>query len=170
MNSYENYPISILFITSVSTVLSYLIGAWIFYYAGGIILGLVYILLVLVMFALSMRFRCAYCYYYGKKCASGLGVLAKWFFRQRDNVDFSNPKNVTLVASLSFPLLFLPLIVGVILIFFKFSWNLILFVGLYFLIAVYSGFALRKNIICKKCKQGELGCPAYQGMMGTKKA
>lgn len=168
MNAYEKYPANILVITSLSTLISYMIGAGIFYMIGGSYLSLTYIVLVIFLFGLSMRFRCTYCYYFGQRCSMGLGVLAGLFFKQRDTEDFSNPKNVAKVAPFSFGLLFAPLIFGLIFIFIKFSWMLLIALFLYFLVAVNGGFIIRKNIVCKNCKQGEIGCPAYEGLRGNK--
>jgi len=33
---------------------------------------------------------------------------------------------------------------------------------------LYPGFVSRKNLFCKHCKQGKIGCPAYEGMQGKK--
>ncbi len=170
MNSYEKYPINILAITSISTLISYLIGAGIFYLIGGYFFSLTYVILVVFMFGLSMRFRCTYCYYFGKCCSTGLGLLAGILFKQRDREEFSNPKNIAKVAPLSFGLLFVPLIFGLIFVFIKFSWILLIAMFLYFLIAVNGGFLIRKNLVCKNCKQGEIGCPAYEGMTGSRTA
>ncbi len=163
---YENYPFRILCLTSAQSISSYLIGALIFYLIGGLFAGFGYILISLLSIVLAMRFRCSYCYYYGRNCASGLGSLSKLFFKKRDNAEFSNPKNVAPAAFLSFAVLFLPLVAAIVFIFLEFSWSLLLLSVAYFIIAFFFGLSLRKNVVCKYCKQGEIGCPAYQGMQG----
>jgi hypothetical protein len=167
--TYENYPLSIIYLSTAITLLSYSIGALIFYLIGGLVFGGGYLFLCSLSSILSMRFRCSYCYYYGLRCPSGLGALAKLLFNQRDNSDFSNPKNILKVASLSFFLLFIPIIVGIVFIIIRFSFFLLFSLLAYFLIAVISSFAIRKNLLCKHCKQGEIGCPAYEGMKGNNK-
>lgn len=166
--TYESYPFSTVCLSMLQTVLSYVLGALIFYFAGGILLGFGYIVLCLIVLLLSMRFRCTFCYYYGKKCPSGLGRLSKSLFSKRDAADFANPRNVSIVAIPSFGLLFLPLVVGLVFVFIRFSWLLLFLFIAYFLIAISAGFPLRKDLLCKHCRQGEIGCPAYEGMKGKK--
>jgi hypothetical protein len=167
--TYESYPFSIFFIASLTSLLNYLLGALIFYLAGGVVLGIAYLVIAFISLALAMRFRCAYCYYHGRRCPTGLGILAGLLFRQRDNVQFANPKNITPVAIVSFSVLFLPLIAGIVYLLFDFTLIMLVSLLLYLMIAVVLGFSLRKNYICKHCKQGDLACPAYEGMKGTAK-
>lgn len=167
-STYESYPFSIVCLSTVQTIVSYAIGAFIFYLTVGFWLALSYILLCIALFWMAMRFRCSYCYYYGKKCPTGLGNLCKSLFKKGDSTEFGNPKNVKPVAVPSFTLMFLPLIVGLIYAFVSFSWFLLLSLIAYFVVAVNTGFLLRKNILCKSCKQREIGCPAYEGMKGEK--
>ncbi len=165
---YEEYPVSIVCQTSFQTFLSYLIGLTILYIVGGLIFGSVYILLAILLLLLSMRFRCSYCYYYEKRCATGLGALCGLLFKKRESSDFSNSRNVSIVAIPSFLLMFLPLIAGIVYILFEFSWSLLSLLLLYSFTAIVLGFAIRKSLLCKSCKQGEIGCLAYQGMKGIK--
>lgn len=97
-----------------------------------------------------------------------MGGLAGLFFTKRDSADFSNPKNVLPIAAPSFLALLLPLVMAIIFMFIKFSVALLLSFFAYFIIAFLVSFPLRKNVLCKYCKQGELGCPAYEGMIGKK--
>ncbi len=165
----EDYPFSIFLFASLTSLLNYLLGALIFYLIWGVLPATVYVIIALVSLILAMRFRCAHCYYYGKRCSTGLGITAAFLFKQRDNSDFSNPSNITPVAIVSFTILFLPLIVAIVYLLFEFTPLLLLLFLLYLLIAVVLGFYLRSNHVCKYCKQGELDCPAYEGMKGRAK-
>jgi len=98
----------------------------------------------------------------------GLGILSRFLFKKRDSADFGNPQNVTPVAIVSFSILFLPLIAAVIFLLLDFSLALLLLSLAYFVIAFILGFSFRKNLICRYCRQGEIGCPAYEGMKGKR--
>lgn len=165
---YENYPFSTFCLASLISLLSFVLGALIFYLIGGTLLGAIYFVVALMSLVPSMRFRCAYCYYYGKRCSTGLGMFASFLFKKRDSSEFSNSKYVTPVLIVSFSVLLLPIIAAIIFMLLDFSLNLLLLFLLYFIIAFVSGLLMRKNLICKHCKQGELGCPAYEGMKGKK--
>ncbi len=165
-NTYEDYPLPIFCLTALKALLNYLLGAMIFYIIGGVLLGIAYLVISLLSLLLSMRFRCAYCYYYGKRCSSGLGLLSRFLFKKRDGADFGNPRNVIPVAIASFSILLLPLIAAVIFLLLDFSLALLLLSLTYFVIAFILEFSFRKNLVCRYCKQGEMGCPAYKGMKG----
>jgi hypothetical protein len=93
--------------------------------------------------------------------------MAKLLFEEGNPNEFGNLKNLMPAAIFSFAVLFLPIIGAIIMMISRFSWlALILFIA-YIVIAVVSGFGLKKNF-CKHCKQGKIGCPAYEGMKGKK--
>ena len=165
---YENYPFSTFCLASITSLLNFALGALIFYLIGGTLLGVAYFVIALMSIVPSMRFRCAYCYYYGKRCSTGLGILAGFLFKKRDSGEFNNSKYVTPVAIISFSVLLLPIIAAIIFMLLDFSLNLLLLFLFYFIIAFVSGLLMRKNLICKHCKQGQLGCPAYEGMKGKR--
>jgi hypothetical protein len=164
---YERYPSNILCFSITLTVLSYAVGTLIFCLINGL-LGAGYVALCFLSLILGIKFRCSFCYYYGKRCSSGLGTLAKLFFKAGKPEEFQNPKNLMLAALSSFAVLFLPLFGAIFLLVTGFSWLNLILLAAYLLIAVIPGFVLRKNLVCKYCKQGERGCPAYEGMQGKK--
>lgn len=162
---YEDYPTGIICLSAALTILSYALGALILYMLDTL-LGASYIILCLISLLASMKFRCSFCYYYGKNCYTGLGKPAKLLFRKGSSNDFKNPKNLIPAAILSFAVLLLPIIAAIFLLFTKFSWSILILFGCYVIIAVIPGFVLRKDLFCKYCKQGKIGCPAYEGMKG----
>ena len=166
---YENYPVKIIILTSAVTFLTYFIGTVIFYIIGGYRLALDYAVLCIASLLLAVRFRCCYCCYYGKNCASGLGWLAGKIFRKKDSSLFISPKYIYPVAFLSFIVLFAPVVTAIIFMFIAFSSILLLFTILYFIVAFILGFYSKKRLCCEHCKQGKLGCPAYKGMTKDKK-
>jgi hypothetical protein len=164
---YERYPSNILCVSITLTVLSYAVGTLIFCLINGL-LGVGYVALCFLSLILGIKFRCCFCYYYGERCSVGLGTLAKSLFKKGKPKEFQNPRNLMPAALLSFTVLFLPLFGALFLLVTGFSWLNLSLLAAYLLIAVIPGFVLRKNLICKYCKQGELGCPAYEGMQGKK--
>ncbi|MFX0115453.1 MAG: hypothetical protein ACFFB3_12965 [Candidatus Hodarchaeota archaeon] len=164
---YESYPHRIMSLSLGQMILSNLIGILIFYLIIDW-LGLVYFFLCLIMLFVAMKFRCSYCYYYDKRCPSGLGKLCKFFFKQGASEEFQNPRNIAPTATLSVAVLLLPFGGGLVLLFEEFSWFVLMLLILYLLIAGLSGYFLRKDLLCKNCKQGQIGCPAYRGMIEGK--
>jgi len=162
---YESYPYRILCLSMILTFSSYALGTLIIYLINSL-LGVGYVILCFVSLLVCIKYRCSFCYYYGKKCYSGLGALSKLLFRQGNSNDFKSPKNLMPTAIFSFAVLFLPLIGAIVLMIFKFSWLILILSIIYLLIAVIPVFILRKNLFCKYCKQGKTGCPAYEGMQG----
>ena len=156
---YESYPSNILCSSITLMVLSYAPGTLILYQVNGL-LGAGYIILCLVSLILGIKFRCCFCYYYDKRCSSGLGQLAKLLFKEGNHDVFMDPKNLMPAAIFSFAVLLLPLIGVLLLLVTRFSWLVLILFFAYLLIAVIPGFVLRKNLFCKYCKQGEIGCPA----------
>lgn len=164
---YESYPSNVLCLSITLMVLSYALGTLILYQISGL-LGAGYIILCLVALILGIKFRCCFCYYYDKRCSSGLGKLAKLLFKEGNHDGFRGPKNLMPAAIFSFAVLLLPLIGALLLLVTRFSWLVLILFVAYLLIAVIPGFVLRKDLFCKCCKQGEIGCPTYEGMQGKK--
>ncbi|OGC11233.1 hypothetical protein A3K48_01755 [candidate division WOR-1 bacterium RIFOXYA12_FULL_52_29] len=156
---YENYPV---WIPALSILLSLSI-----YSLGAIILsgfGQITVILYL-LFCLWSEYRvlagaCRSCYYYGKLCGPGKGIIAPLFFKKDD------PKKFTakvfgwrdLVPDL---LLFLiPFLGGLVYLFVHFNWlTLVLMIANAILAFPVTGY-MRGTLLCPNCKQRELGCPA----------
>ena len=164
---YEDYPCRILCLSIVLTGFGYALGTLIFYLVHSL-LGVGYLVLCFISLLVALKLRCSFCYYYDKKCYVGLGKLSKLLFRRGNSDDFKNPRNLMPAAIFGFAVLFLPLIGAVILMIIGFSWLILFALLVYLMIAVISGFVSRKNLFCKYCKQGKMGCPAYEGMQGRK--
>ena len=164
---YEHYPPGIICLSTVLTLLSYALGTLIFYLINSL-LGVGYIILCFISLLVAMKFRCTFCYYYTKGCYSGLGNIAKLLFKKGNSNDFKNPKNLIPAAIFSFAVLLFPLIGAIFLLVTRFSWLILILLVAYVVIAIIPGFVLRKDLFCKYCKQGKIGCPAYEGMKGKK--
>jgi hypothetical protein len=161
---YESYPLRFNCVSLGITLLSYAAGAAIFYLIEPI-LGFGYALLCMLSLLAGVMYRCRICYYYGKRCPSGPGILSKLLFKKGDPQGFRDPKNLMPAGVMNFGVLLLPVLGGVALCIIRFSLLAVALLAAYILIAVVGGFAVKK-VFCAHCEQGRLGCPAYDGMRG----
>lgn len=168
MDVYESYPLTTVCLSNGLGLFGNLFGAAIIYAAVGTAFAVAYLVACLITITLSARLRCCYCYYFGKRCYSGLGRLAGLLFQQREASGFAESNHVVPVAAFSFATLLAPLGAGVVFLFVDYSHLLLAALVTYTVVAVAPGFFLQKHLYCAHCKQAELGCPAYQGMTGTR--
>ena len=89
----ENYSIKTVCLSLTLMITSYLLGTLILIIFNPL-LGLFYLFLCIITLLCSMKLRCTHCFYYGKRCYSGLGVISKIFFSKGDSEEFTNPKKV----------------------------------------------------------------------------
>jgi len=163
----ENYSIKTVCLSLTLMITSYLLGTLILIIFNPL-LGLFYLFLCIITLLCSMKLRCTHCFYYGKRCYSGLGVLSKIFFSKGDSEEFTNPKKVFPIAILSFSILLLPILIGIFLIINNLSIQIFILLFIYILVGILPNFFLREKL-CEKCEQGKLGCPAYNKMRKQKK-
>jgi hypothetical protein len=164
----DAYPSGTVCFSLGHLVLSDALGAFILYQLHPLF-GAAYILLCAVCLIVCLNYRCRFCWYFGKRCYAGLGKLAGVLFEPGEPAGFAKPGNLIPAAIFSFTVLLLPLLVILVIVLIGFSWlNLALLLS-YLLVVVAPGFVLRKSLVCDHCKQGELGCPAYEGMQGKRK-
>src|SRR4030042_1150271 len=88
---YENYPMRIVFISNLLSVLIYLIGAFIVYQTG-IIWLFIYLCYLIFLEIRLLKNSCIDCYYFGKTCAFGKGRISCLFFKKGDTKRFSQKK------------------------------------------------------------------------------
>ena len=158
---YERYPWKIAALCAGLTFSSYAVGTLIFYFFyGHAAWG--YLALCVVALLVSLKLRCSFCYYYGRRCAFGLGELSSRIFRGGAPSEFSRRANLVPVAVLSLIVMLLPLGAAIAAIAIDFSWLVPVLFFAYVMVGVVPGFVLRNSIFCRSCKQRELGCPACQ--------
>ena len=123
--------------------------------------GIISAILGLASILISMSFRCTACYYYGKRCTNGFGLLAAKLFKKRRPEEFQNSKDVIITLSISMINTFFPIIIGIIHTIVDFSGFNLSILLIYLVFAFTPNFFIRPKM-CSICKQGELGCPAYK--------
>jgi hypothetical protein len=161
---YESYPLRFNCVSLGIAFLSYIIGAAIFYLIEPI-LSPGYLILCMLSLLAGLMYRCRFCHYYGRRCPSGLGALSKLFFKKGDPQGFGDRKNLIPAGVMDFGVLLLPALGGAALCVMRFTLLAAALLAAYVLVAVVAGFAVKK-IFCAHCEQGQLGCPAYEGMKG----
>lgn len=155
----ENYSRKIILMNLLLTFLSYFIGTLVIY-SINTVAGIFYATLCILTIFLSLKLRCSYCFYYGKRCGFGFGILSKIFFSQGESKEFNNSKNIIPVLIFSLGTSIIPIVGGVILLIVNFSVLHLVYFILYILVGFLPNFFIR-NKVCEHCEQGNLGCPAY---------
>lgn len=156
---YDNYPLWIPLLSALLSLAIYTIGAFIL--SGfGLIAVLPYILFCLWAEYRVLIKSCRYCYYYGKLCGTGKGKIVPLFFKKGDPKIFPERDIGWKDLIPDFLVFLIPLLGGIIYIFFHFSFlTLALIAALAILALPGTGF-MRSCLLCPNCKQRELGCPA----------
>jgi len=148
---------------------TYAIGLWLTAQLG-IVWALLYAAYCVWMELRLLWGSCRFCYYHGKRCGFGKGVISSWLFAKA-------PEQTTCKKEISwrnilpdFMVSLIPLGVGIGLLISAFSWVLLLLtIALVLLASVATGF-VRNQIACKHCRQREIGCPAERLFNKTKSA
>jgi hypothetical protein len=159
--AFENYPIRMVLGSNLLTISMYLIGAAILYQAGLLWLVL-YVLFVLLLELRLVKGHCTDCWYYGRTCAFGKGRLSCMLFPKGTPEHFSQRKITKKDLIPDFLVLFIPLVTGVALLIFDFSWTLLILVISLFILGSAGNAVVRGTIACRYCKQREIGCPAQR--------
>ncbi|MBW2990504.1 hypothetical protein KY348_02245 [Candidatus Woesearchaeota archaeon] len=162
---YEKYPLWMVFVFNLAMLLVYLAGAYIMFRLH-LITGILYIIYLIFIEASVYREGCKYCYYYGKRCVAGKGLLAPVFVKK------GNPKKFC-ERTLSFKdfipqllVVLIPFIVGIALLISRGFHVLTLIAVIY---PVFSWIAVNPviygKLACNHCKQGNKCCPALDFFM-----
>ncbi len=163
----KDQPWRMIALSVANTIISWGTGTLIFYFINPWA-AVGYLLLCLCVLVMPTYFRCRYCVYYGKRCTSGLGLISSRLFRKGDPAGFCDPKNIFPVAIPGFAVLLLPLAGGVFAMYLNFSWITAGLTAFYFISVMIGGFFFQREVTCKDCAQGRIGCPANRGMQGRK--
>jgi hypothetical protein len=159
--SYENFPIRLPFIAILLSIIGYILGAFVL--SGFGLFVVVLYLIYCVFIELLVIFRsCKDCYYYGKICGLGKGKIAPLFTKKGHSSKFIDKKISWYDLIPDFLVGIIPIVGGIILLIYDFSFILL---GLIILLAIiFFGGAgyIRGSYACRYCKQKELGCPAQE--------
>jgi hypothetical protein len=165
---FESYPARTVLAMNLVFVINYLIGIYILsqLWIGW---GALFLLYVLILELNVFREGCRYCYYYGKRCATGKGGLAPLFFKKGNPKKFCEKevKFKNLVPNIL--VLMLPTVGGAILLYLSFSWLILGLVVVPWLIWFLGNPVLYGKLSCPSCRQGSICCPAADFFSGKSK-
>ena len=156
---YENYPIGIVILANIVSLVIYGLGILIIHKAGSIF-ALFYLLYILTLEYRLIRNHCTNCFYWGRTCGFGKGKLSSWLFKKGDIAKFCI-KDMTwkdMIPDIMVSLI--PLAAGIIILILKFDFILLAALLLLLLLTTVGNGYIRGTLTCRYCKQRELGCPA----------
>jgi len=156
---YESFPGWIILTCNLLSFAIYAIGASVLSGLGWWVVGL-YLAGCLWLEIRVMQKSCVHCYYYGKNCGVGKGKLCALIFKQGDPTAFACKQATWLDILPDFLVSLVPLIAGIVLSILAFSWLRVILLIALVLLAFGGTAAVRGNLLCKHCKQREIGCPA----------
>ncbi len=168
-NTYENFPWWMVVVSNAVTLTIYAAGLYLMSRVGTA-WGLLYALYCVWLEWRVLSGSCRTCYYYGKRCAFGKGLLCSRIMAGRSKGSFT-PKHITWLDIVpDFLVSLVPALTGIVLLIRNFNLlNLIAVALIAFLGSVGTGL-VRSRLACKYCRQRELGCPAEQLFAKTKQA
>lgn len=156
---FENYPIRIVILSNLVSFSIYGLGCFIVSGLGWAIM-LAYLLFILIFEIRLISSHCTSCYYWGKTCGFGKGRISSWFFKRGDPTKFC-AKDMTWKDMIpDIVLSLIPIVIGITLLILKFNMILLSSLLLLSLLTTFGNGYVRGELVCKFCKQKELGCPA----------
>lgn len=165
--SFEKYPLWMVLACNAVGWGVYAIGVYLTL-SFGVVWAVLYALYCLWMEGRVLWKSCRKCWYFGKRCAFGKGLIAAWFFKKNTEKSFTARKISWKDIAPDFLVSLVPLGVGIFLLVRDFSWLVLLLVAALVLFGSVGTGMVRGQIACKYCKQRELGCPAEQLFNKTK--
>jgi len=154
---FENYPMWMVAVTILFSLATYFFGGYVIYQLG--LLWLTAYILYILWLEFRLMTHCVDCYYYGKYCAAGRGKLASLFFK-KGKKKFGNMKVTWLSLVPDLLVSVIPIVIGIWLLINRFDWAILVSIVALFLLVSVGNAVLHSSIICKYCKQRQLGCPA----------
>jgi len=159
LDSYESFPLRIVFLSNLVAISIYAIGVYIL--AGlGIWLAVLYLVYCCWFEVRVLRHSCVNCYYYDKVCGFGKGKLCSLLFKKGDPQKFIEAQITWFDLIPDFMVFIFPVIGGIVLLVMDFSWILLALLAVLLVLSFGGNALVRGSFACKYCKQRELGCPA----------
>lgn len=146
-------------VSNLVSLALYLLGFFIMSSLGWITAGFYLIYIMALEFRL-IRYHCTDCYYYGKVCGFGKGSISAWFFKKGNGAGFCNHEMTWKEMIPDILVSVVPIIAGIISMIIYFKFTVLAAVILLFLLTTIGNSFVRGSIVCKYCKQREIGCPA----------
>ena len=157
--THDNFPIWIVILSSLVSILIYISG-FIITFRLGWIAAVLYLIFLLAFEYRLISNHCVNCYYWGMTCGFGKGRLSALFFKRGDPVKFCNHEMSwkDMIPDLLVSLV--PFIIGIVLMIIKFDFTLLFAATILIVLTTIGNGFIRGKLTCRYCKQRELGCPA----------
>lgn len=159
INTYENYPVWIVVLSNCTSIAIDLLGFLIILEIG-FVFALVYLFYILFLEYRLIKNHCTDCYYLGKTCGFGKGLLSSLFFKKGENSKFCSMEMKWKDMLPDMLISLIPLIVGIVLLIIEFDFVLLVEIIFLVLLTTLGNSIIRGQFTCKFCKQSEIGCPA----------
>ena len=159
LRSYENFPLRIVLLPSLFSLTIYLIGLYILLNLG-ILFAVLFVAYIIWIEIRLIAKSCRYCPYYGKLCAFGKGKCSALFFKKGAPEKFLKTEISMKDIIPDFLTFIFPLIGGLVLLLFNFSWLLVVLLAILVVLGFGGNALVRGSFAYKYCKQREIGCPA----------
>ena len=157
--THDNFPIWIVILSNLVSILIYSSG-FIITFRLGWIAAVLYLIFLLAFEYRLISNHCVNCYYWGMTCGFGKGRLSALFFKRGDPVKFCNHEMSwkDMIPDLLVSLV--PFIIGIVLMIIKFDFTLLFAATILIVLTTIGNGFIRGKLTCRYCKQRELGCPA----------
>jgi len=156
---YDKYPLRLVFLTNLLNLLIYASGIIIMQAVGWLYVG-IYVAYIFILEIRLLKYHCPNCYYYGKSCAFGKGVISSIFFKKGDPEMFACKEFGYKDFIPDLMVFVIPAITAIILLIINFQWYILISLLFLSFLNFFGNAYIRGQIACKNCKQRELGCPA----------
>ncbi len=157
--TYENFPLWIVAVSNVVSLLTYGMGVFVMIHLGWLVAS-IYLAYILLFEIRLVSTHCVNCYYWGKTCGFGKGRVSSLFFKKGDASKFCSRKMTWKDMIPDMLIVAIPLITAIVLIIQAFDILLIVAVLALLTLSSAGNAYIRGSLTCKYCKQRELGCPA----------
>jgi hypothetical protein len=157
--TYDNFPVRIVIISNLVSILIYASGLVIMLRSGWLP-AIFYMTFVIALEYRLISKHCVNCYYWNKTCGFGKGRVSAFFFKQGDSLKFCEKEMSwkELIPDLLISLI--PLMAGIVLMIIRFDFVLFFASILLITLPTFGNAFIRGNLTCRYCKQRETGCPA----------
>ena len=166
---FSNYPLWMVFAVNILMLTVYAAGAYILFTLG-LVTGMLYVLFLLLLEVQVYREGCVNCFYYGKRCAFGKGIIAAMLFKKGNPKKFCEREIKFKDLIPQALVILIPVIIGIVLLVSR-GFNLFILAAM--LYPVISWFAVNPvvygRLACPHCKQGSICCPALKFFTKAKK-
>ncbi|MHC1704179.1 MAG: hypothetical protein AB9846_09755 [Tenuifilaceae bacterium] len=157
--TYVKFPIWIVLVSNLLAILLYGLGFLVMFRLGWLF-ALIYLVYILILEFRILKTHCVDCYYYGKTCGFGKGLISSWLFKKGDSSNFCAMEITWKQMIPDILVTAIPVVVGLTLLIIDFDFVLLIEIILLLLLTTMGNAFVRGNLTCKYCKQREIGCPA----------